>query len=93
MMRWTGSALLLVAAMTAGAAEKTATVKVYGMSCPTCAKGVAGSLQALKGVKSADVSVDKAQAVVVYDDAQVTVEQLKKRIEKSGYTTTAKKPS
>lgn len=84
------SAALLFAA-SAWAAEKTATVKVYGMDCPACAKGVAGSLKALKGVKAADVSVEKAQAVVVYDDAQVTLDQLKKRIEKSGYTTAPKK--
>lgn len=89
-MRRILSAVLLLAG-SAWAAEKTATLKVYGMDCPSCAKGVAGSLQAVKGVKSADVSVEKAQAVVVYDDAQVTLEQLKKRIEKSGYTTTPKK--
>ncbi len=90
-MRYMGIALMLLAAAPAWAGEKTATVKVYGMDCPSCAKGVAGSLKALPGVKSADVSVEKAQAVVVYEDTQVTLEQLKKRIEKSGYTTTPKK--
>ncbi len=68
-------------------AENKATVKVYGMSCQICANGVAGSLKQLKGVKNADVSVKDAQAVVTYDDQQVTLAQIKKQIEKSGFST------
>jgi len=59
------------------AAEQKATIKVYGMTCQMCANGVAGSVKNLKGVKSAEVSVKEGQAVVVYDNAQVTVEQIK----------------
>ena len=72
------------------AAEKKATVKVYGMTCQACANGVAGSLKSLKGVKSADVSVKDAQAVVTYDDGQVTVDEIKRQIEKSGFSTEPK---
>jgi copper chaperone len=72
------------------AAEKKATIKVYGMDCQMCANGVAGSLKSLKGVKSAEVSVKKAQAVVVYDDRQVTLAQIKKQIDKSGFSTEPK---
>ena len=72
------------------AAEKKVTVKVYGMSCQICANGVSGSLKSLKGVKSADVSVKDAQAVVLYDDKQVTVGQIKQQIEKSGFSTKPK---
>ncbi len=72
------------------AADQKATIKVYGMSCQICANGVSGSLKSLKGVKSADVSVKDAQAVVLYDDKQVTVAQIKQQIEKSGYTTQPK---
>ena len=85
------AALLLLGSLTALAAERTTTIKVYGMDCPSCAKGVAGSLKSLKGVKAAEVSVAKAQAVVVYEDTEVTLDQLKKRIEASGYSTTPKK--
>ncbi len=49
------------------------------MDCPKCANGVAGSLKSLKGVKTADVSVEKGQAVVVYEDTEVRPDQLKKR--------------
>jgi copper chaperone CopZ len=82
----------LMAALTTPllASEKKATIKVYGMSCPMCANGVAGSLKQLKGVKSADVSVKKAQAVVVYNDKDVTLAQIKQQIEKSGFSTQPK---
>lgn len=73
------------------AAEQKAVVKVYGMDCPACANGVAGSLKSLKGVKSADVSVKDGQATVTYDDSQVSLEQVKKRIEMSGFSTTPPK--
>ena len=72
------------------AAEQKATIKVYGMSCQMCANGAAASVKNLKGVKSAEVSVKDAQAVVVYDDQQVTVGQIKKQIEKSGFSTELK---
>jgi Cu+-exporting ATPase len=69
------------------AAEKKATVKVYGMTRQACANGVAASLKNLKGVNTADVSVKNAKAVVTYDDQQVSVAEIKKQIEKSGYST------
>lgn len=73
-------------------AQQTATIKVYGMSCQMCANGVAASLKRLKGVESAQVSVKKAQAVVVYDDHQVTLAEIKKQIDKSGFSTKPKSP-
>lgn len=85
------SAALLLSAAGACAAERTAAIKVYGMDCPSCASGLAGSLKSLKGVKTADVSIEKSQATVVYEDTQVTPEALKKRIEENGYSTTPKK--
>lgn len=72
------------------AAEQKATIKVYGMSCQMCANGVAASVKNLKGVKSAEVSAKEGEAVVVYDDAQVTVEQIKQQIDKSGFSTKPK---
>lgn len=85
-----GPGLILALSGPLWGAEKKATVKVYGMTCQMCANGVAGSLKQLKGVKSAEVSVKDAQAVVAYDDEQVTVAQIKKQIEKSGFSTEPK---
>ncbi len=84
-------AVFLLSTVGAFAAERTSDIKVYGMDCQRCATGVAGSLKSLKGVKIAEVSVEKAQAIVVYEDTQVTLEQIKKRVEESGYSTTPKK--
>ena len=72
------------------ATEQKATIKVYGMSCQMCANGVAASVKNLKGVKSAEVRAKEGEAVVVYDDAQVTVEQIKQQIDKSGFSTKPK---
>ncbi len=72
------------------AAEQKATIKVYGMTCQMCANGVAGPVKNLKGVKSAEVSVKNGEVVVVYDDAQVTVEEIKQQIDKSGFSTKPK---
>ena len=44
----------------------------------------------MKGVKTAEVSLEKAQAMVVYEDTQVSLDALKKRIAESGYSTTPK---
>lgn len=85
------SAVFLLSTVGAFAAERTSDIKVYGMDCPKCANGVAGSLKSLKGVKSAEVSVEKAQATVVYEDTQVTLAQIKKRIEENGFSITPKK--
>ncbi len=72
------------------AAEKKTTVKVYGMTCQMCANGVAASLKNLKGVKSTEVSVKNGEAVVVYDDKQVTLAQIKQQIDKTGFSTKPK---
>jgi copper chaperone CopZ len=85
-----GSGLMLALSGPLWGVEKKATVKVYGMTCQMCANGVAGSLKQLKGVKSAEVSVKDGQAVVAYDDQQVTLARIKKQIEKSGFSTEPK---
>lgn len=69
------------------AAEKTSTIKVYGMVCSMCANGLSQTLQHMKGVKSAKVSLKDADAVVVYDDQQVGLAQIKKQIDQAGFST------
>ena len=64
---------------------ETATIKVDGMSCGGCVKSVTGVLTALDGVASADVSLERKQAVVEFDAAKVTRDQLKAAIEDAGF--------
>lgn len=64
---------------------ETTTIKVGGMSCGGCVKSVTGVLTALDGVAKAEVSLEQKQAVVEFDAAKVTRNQLKAVIEDAGF--------
>ena len=64
---------------------ETTTIKVDGMSCGGCVKSVTGVLTALDGVARAEVSLEQKQAVVQFDAAKVTRDQLKGVIEEAGF--------
>ena len=64
---------------------ETTTIKVGGMSCGGCVKSITGVLTALDGVAKAEVSLEQARAVVEFDAAKVTLEQLKGAIEDAGF--------
>ena len=64
---------------------ETTTIKVDGMSCGGCVKSVTGVLTALDGVTKAEVSLEQKQAVVEFDAAKVTRDQLKAVIEDAGF--------
>ncbi len=55
------------------------------MSCGGCVKSVTGVLTALEGVARAEVSLEQKQAVVEFDAAKVTRDQLKAVIEEAGF--------
>jgi copper chaperone len=64
---------------------ETTTIKVGGMSCGGCVKSITGVLTALDGVAKAEVSLEQKQAVVEFDAARVTRDQLKATIEDAGF--------
>ena len=72
------------------AKEATTEIKVKGMTCGSCVVSVKKALTQTKGVKSAGVSLEKAQATVVYDDAQVNEQQLRDAINKTGFKAESK---
>ncbi len=76
--------MLLLGGM-AMAKEVATEIKVKGMTCGSCVVSVKKALTQTKGVKSADVSLEKAQATVVYDDVQVNEQQLRDAINKTGF--------
>ncbi len=78
-------AILLMFAGAAMAKDSTAQIKISGMTCGACAVSVKRGLEKTKGVKSADVSVEKRLATVVYDDSQVNDQQLRDAINKTGF--------
>ena len=64
---------------------ETTTIRVDGMSCGGCVKSVTGVLTALDGVAKAEVSLEQKQAVIEFDAARVTRDQLKAAIEDAGF--------
>lgn len=54
------------------------TLKVTGMTCGHCVAAVTKALEAVPGVEKADVSLEKAQAVVSGDaDRQAMIDAVK----------------
>ena len=62
----------------------TKTLKIEGMMCPHCEARVKKALESIDGVKSADVSHEKACAVVTLS-AQVSDQALTKAVTDAGY--------
>ena len=60
-------------------------INIEGMSCSHCVKAVTDAVKPLKGVKSVEVSLEKKQADVEYDDTLLSLETIKAAIEDQGY--------
>lgn len=75
----------------AWAATKTVTLVVSGMTCTACPITVKKALSKVDGVEKAEVSYEKKEAVVTYDDAKTSVETLTKATEGAGYPSEVKK--
>jgi mercuric transport protein len=67
---------------------RTVTLDVQGMTCGGCVIGVRKVLTRLRGVTKASVSYEQHRAVVTYDPAKVTVQQMIAAIKTLGYTAT-----
>ncbi len=63
------------------------TIKVQGMTCNHCVMRVAKALKAVPGVQDAQVDLQKAEAVVTYDDTKVAKEKLSSAVVDAGYKT------
>jgi copper chaperone len=60
-------------------------LNVEGMSCQHCVKAVKGSVSALPGVDSVEVSLERKRVTVGYDPARVGIPAVKSAIEDAGY--------
>lgn len=63
----------------------TITVPVLGMACSVCAANVEKKLSSLKGVKSASVSLVSRTALIDFDPAVITLQDMKREISEIGY--------
>lgn len=64
---------------------QSVTLKVEGMSCGHCVKAVESSVGELNGIETVKVNLDEANVAVSFNDAQISVEQIKETIEEQGY--------
>lgn len=88
------SALVVTAAFglawpAANAANRTATLAVPGMTCPACPITVKTALSRVTGVSDVQVSFEKKQAVVTFDDAKTSVGALTQATTNAGYPSTS----
>lgn len=74
----------------AWAATKTVTLSVPGMTCEACPITVKKALSKVAGVQKAEVSFEKREAVVTFDDAKTNAEALTKATASAGYPATVK---
>jgi mercuric ion binding protein len=84
------SAVLLTLPNVVFAASKTITLNVPGMTCELCPITIKKALQKVGGVSKVDVSFEKKEAVVTFDDSKIKVEALTKATGNAGYPSTVK---
>ncbi len=75
----------------AWAATKTVTLAVPGMTCAACPITVKTALSKVDGVEKTEVSFEKREAVVTFDDAKTTVAALTRATAGAGYPSTVKR--
>ncbi|AJP47306.1 mercury transporter [Rugosibacter aromaticivorans] len=75
----------------AWAATQTVTLSVPGMTCAACPITVKKALLKVEGVSHVDVTFEKRQAVVTFDDAKTSVQKLTQATEGAGYPSSVKR--
>lgn len=65
--------------------KKKVMIQVEGMHCPMCEKNLTRALKESEGVKKAKVSLEKKNALVVFDDAKTDEAKIKAAVNEAGY--------
>jgi periplasmic mercuric ion binding protein len=73
------------------AATQTVTLSVPDMSCPACPITVKKALSKVDGVGKINVSLEKREAVVAFDDTKTSIAKLTEATELAGYPSSLKK--
>lgn len=81
--------LLTIPCTSAWAASKTVTLSVPGMTCAACPITIKKALTDVDGVTDAEVSFDKKEAVVTFDDTKTDVSTLIEATTDAGYPSRA----
>lgn len=67
------------------AGERTVTLAVDNMTCPSCPYIVRKTLAAVAGVTAVEVSLDAGTATVTFDDAETDIDALTAATAGNGY--------
>jgi len=92
MKKLLASLALTAACCTAAfAAPKTVSLSVPGMTCAACPITVKKALDKVAGVEKTEVSFEKKEAVVTFDDTKTDVKALLEAVKNAGYPSSVKK--
>ncbi|HET6363624.1 MAG TPA: cation transporter [Nitrospirota bacterium] len=61
------------------------TLKIQGMTCNHCVMRVAKALKAVPGVQDAQVDLQKAEAIVTYDESKTGSDKFSPAVVDAGY--------
>lgn len=64
---------------------QTATIKIKGMTCMGCVNSIKNILRNVPGIAQLEVTLDPAQAIVQFDPANTSLNQLKETIIDAGF--------
>jgi periplasmic mercuric ion binding protein len=73
------------------AVTQTVTLSVPGMTCAACPITVKKALSKVEGVSQVNVTFEKREAIVTFDDAKVDTQKLTKATEDAGYPSSVKR--
>ena len=82
---------LVVIAAPVQAATQTVTLAVSNMTCAACPITVRKAISRVEGVSRVDVSFEKREAVVTYDDNKTNPQLLIKATEGAGFPSSVRK--
>lgn len=88
MQKFLIAAALTVFATPVWAAVRTVTLSVPTMHCAVCPITVKKALGNVPGVRLTDVSLDRHEAAVTFDDTQTSVDVLTRATKDAGYPST-----
>lgn len=83
--------VLLAGAVPAWSATQTVTLSVPGMTCAACPVTVKAALRKVPGVQKAEVSFEKREAVLSFDDTKTNVAVLTRATAEAGFPSAPKK--
>lgn len=72
------------------AAQRTVVLSVPSMNCAACPITVRKALEKVSGVQTVKATLEPPEAVVTFDDAKTSVDQLTEATRQAGYPSSAK---